>query len=129
MTLAQIQSRLAADGLLKSAQVRADRGIKSSAQHAEQDAPGWQDDAMHYLRWYTRLMARRTCNQFHIEAFRQWAASKGLKQPDELRSYGALTRRAIAEGVITPTGLYARAVSSNLSPKMIYQPVDQRTVR
>lgn len=122
MTLAQITQRLQADGLLKSARQRADRGIKSSAQHAEQDAPGWQEDAMHYLRWFCRLMARRTCNQFHIEAFRQWAASKGLKQPEELRSYGALTQRAIREKLIHPTGLYARAVSSNLSPKMIYQP-------
>ncbi len=113
---------------LQQARAKGEAGIQSSAQHAEEDVPGWQQDAMHYLRWYCRLMARRTCNQFHIEAFRQWAAAKGLKQPSELRSYGALTQRAIREKVIAPTGLYARAVSSHLSPKMIYVPVDQRTV-
>lgn len=113
---------------LQQARTAADKGIASSAEHAENDWPGWQEEALHYLSWYCRLMSRRTCNQFHIEAFRQWAAAKGLKQPSELRSYGALTQRAIREKVIAPTGLYARAVSSNLSPKMIYVPVDQRTV-
>lgn len=110
---------------LMTAREAAEHGIKSSSEHA---GDSWNDDAFHYLRWYSALMFRKG-QTFHIEKFRQWAYSKGLPKPPEERAFGALTQKAIRMGLITPTGMYARALSSHLSPKMIYAPNDEREWR
>lgn len=110
---------------LQQARAKGEAGIKSSSEHAGES---WNEDAFHYLRWFAALMYRKG-QTFHIEKFREWAYAKGLPKPPEQRAFGALTQKAIRMGLITPTGLYARALSSNLSPKMIYAPTDERTIQ
>lgn len=96
-----------------------DDGIASSAEHAEADAPGWQEMAMGWLRGW---VYGAPDDPFTIEEFRLKMASIDAPQPPDLRSYGALTRRAIREKLIEPVG-YAPAISSNLSPKRTYRMV------
>lgn len=106
----------------KAARQRADQGIVSSAEHA---GAQWLDECSHYLRWYSRLMLRKR-QAFSIEEFRNWAYSKGLPVPPEQRSFGAVTQRALRDGVIEATGIFTPSNSSNRSPKMQYFPRDMR---
>lgn len=94
-----------------------DAGMASSAEHAEQDAPGWGERAMDLLRGWVYGAPN---HPFTIEEFRMAVTAYGFPQPPDLRAYGSLARRAIREKLIEPVG-YAPAVSSNLSPKRTYR--------
>lgn len=99
------------------ARAKAERGIESSAAYAGKE---WQDQAVAasrlFVRWNDRVLDGRA---FTIESLRSWV-DKRIDSPPELRAWGAVTRRLKAEGVIRPTGGYAKAASSNLSPKALY---------
>lgn len=99
------------------ARSKAERGIKSSADHAGKE---WQDQAVAAARLFVRWNERVYEGQpFIMEDLRRWCTFR-IDEPAELRAWGAVTRRLKAEGIIEPTGGYAKAVSSNLSPKALY---------
>jgi hypothetical protein len=100
---------------LHKAAEAAERGIQSSAEHAESDSPGWQGRALGFLGRY----AASQIASWTIEDFRLWAASHGLEQPDEARAYGSLTRKALQRGYMVRVG-YAPTVSSRGGPKPLY---------
>lgn len=97
---------------------RRDDGIASSAQHAEEVQPGWQEMAYGWLEWWVDSVAAYP--SFTMEEFRTHPSIIEMDQPAELRAYGALTQRAIRHGLIEKVG-YAPAVSSNGSPKALYR--------
>lgn len=97
----------------------AERGIASSAAHAGSE---WVESAVHYVAWYFRVPEFKGLPQpCTIEQLRAWATSKGLPLAPDERAWGAVTRAAIRQGVIEPTGGYAPARSSNGSPKRLYR--------
>lgn len=96
-----------------------DAGMQSSAEHAEEVMPGWQDRALEELRGFANGYGSQC--PFTMEEWRMSAEAFGLPQPAELRAYGALTVRAIREGIIEKTGQYAPAASSNGSAKPLYR--------
>ena len=134
MTLAQITQRLQADGLLKSARQRADRGIESSRQHAEQDAPGWGEMALTMVRWFSKVKDRqyesslltgpvvgRNHYAWTAEECRLWCAAHDLPDPPELRAWGSVIQRALREGLIVKTGGFRATASSNGSVRALYR--------
>jgi hypothetical protein len=102
----------------KKAKARAERGIASSADHAGKE---WQDQAVAAARLFVRMCDKYLANKaFTMEELREWCASR-IDECQELRAWGAVTRRLKAEGIIEPTGGYALANSSNRSPKPLYR--------
>lgn len=91
-----------------------ERGIASSAEHA---GDAWCERAAHYVRWFFRVYRKPQT----MEACRLWAYAHGLEVPPEQRAWGSVTQRAMREDVIKPTGRFAQAASSHLSPKMLYR--------
>ncbi len=101
----------------QEARSRAERGIKSSADHAGRE---WQDQAVAAARLFVRWNERGYGGEpFTMEEVREWASIR-IDDPPDLRAWGAVTRRLKSEGIIRPTGGYAKAASSNLSPKPLY---------
>jgi hypothetical protein len=98
-----------------AAREAAERGIQSSAQHAEDDRPGWGESALAWLRFHAEVSE----GEFTMEQFRQMA-SMVLPEPPDLRAWGSVTQKAIRQGIIRKTGGYAPAASSNGSPKPLY---------
>jgi len=94
----------------------AERGIAASAQHAERVLPHWGDMALQNLV----MFALGEGSPFTIEEFRAWAQQVGLPDPPDGRAFGSVTRRAVREGIIRPTGRYAPTTASNGSVKMLY---------
>lgn len=94
----------------------ADRGIRSSAEHAESDVAGWSELAL----WYVRQFAASKGVAWTMESCRTWAYIHGLPKPEEERAFGSVTQKAIRQGIIRKTGQYAPAASSNGSPKPLY---------
>lgn len=94
-----------------------DAGMASSAGHAEADSPGWGERAYHAaieaFDWQTGEATME-----HIRAVAHFAI--GLSMPAELRAWGSVTAKLIRDGIIEPVG-YARAASSNGSPKRTYR--------
>lgn len=95
-----------------------DEGMASSANHAETDAPGWGERA------YQTVLASPMAAfvpEWTMEAMREHVTGFCfLDQPAELRAWGSVTQRLIRDGIIEPVG-YARAASSNGSPKRTYR--------
>lgn len=101
-------------------QARRDQGIASSLNHAEQDVPGWGEQVLAYVKRFAGFMACEMGDAWTMEDCRCWSHNLGLPAPEELRSWGAVTQKAIRQGIIKPTGQYAPAASSNGSVKMLY---------
>lgn len=100
-------------------QARRDAGISSSANHAEADVPGWGESALTMVRTYLAWSYAGNY-PFTMESCRQWCHHAGLPEPSEARCWGAVTRAAIRQGIIKPTGQYAPAASSHGSAKPLY---------
>jgi hypothetical protein len=101
-----------------SARKKAERGIASSAEHAGKE---WQDQAVTAARLFVRWNDKECAGtSFTMEEVRTWCSIR-IDDPPDLRAWGAVTRRLKSEGIITPTGFYAKAASSNLSPKPLYR--------
>jgi len=94
-----------------------DAGMASSAEHAEQDAPGWGRMAYSYVRMSTHL---HNMPEFTMEHARSYLFLLGLPEPAELRAWGSVTQKLIRDGIIEPVG-YAKAASSNGSVKRTYR--------
>lgn len=99
-----------------NAEATRDTGIHDSAEHAEHDIPGWQEDAVECARQYA---AGRGGDTFLAEDVRYWARINGLPEPPEPRAWGAVIRAASKAGYIRRAG-YGKARSSNLSPKVLW---------
>lgn len=97
---------------------RRDEGMASSEEHAEAAAPGWGERAFASVRDHGIIFGRDT--PFTMEDARRWAYGMGLDQPPDERAWGSVTQKLIRDGVIEPVG-YARAASSNGSPKRTYR--------
>lgn len=111
------EARTPGESAGNAAKKQAERGIKSSADHAGKE---WQDQAVAAARMFVRVNDRVLQNKpFTMEQLRLFCAPK-IDACPELRAWGAVTRRLKAEGIIQPTGGYAKAASSNLSPKPLY---------
>lgn len=100
------------------AQERGEVGMRRAADRADRQTPGWQDMALMALR----VAARAAREPFTIEQARASIESLcNLSDPPDGRAWGAVTQRAIREGVIVKLiGQYAPAASSNGSPKQLY---------
>lgn len=95
-----------------------DAGMQSSAEHADDVIPGWQDRAVTAcISAIDRQTGHFTME--HIRAVATWCLD--LPQPPELRAWGSLTIRLIREGIIEKTGQYAPAASSHGSAKPLYR--------
>lgn len=99
----------------RGARAAGDLGVERAAFKAERLAPGWVDRAAEDVRHY----ARHTDCDFTIEQARSMMT--GLPDGADGRSWGAVTRRAVALGYIERTGAYAPAASSNGSAKPLYR--------
>lgn len=92
-----------------------DAGMQSSAEHAEDVQPGWQDMAVSFCTMLAPL------GDFTMERMAAAAYGLGLQRPAEGRAWGSVTVRLIREGVIEKTGGFAPAASSHGSPKPLYR--------
>lgn len=95
-----------------------DAGVQESSNHAEMDAPGWGERA--YLAVSFSPLAASfkewTLEEMRIHVMRFFP----IDSPPDLRAWGSVTQRLIRDGIIEPVG-YARAASSNGSPKRTYR--------
>lgn len=89
---------------------RRDDGI---ARAAASSGAAWQDKALASVAEYAR-----THDLFLTESIR--FALPQLEAPSDLRAWGQVMRRAAKEGLIERVG-FARAKSSNLSPKPLWR--------
>lgn len=101
-----------------AAKTRGDLGAERAAGRAERRVPGWIDSTVEALRALVKI--RSASNAFTIEQARV-ALEKSITAPPDGRAWGHVTRRAVALGIIEPTGGYAPAASSNGSPKRLYR--------
>jgi hypothetical protein len=101
----------------ESAKAAADIGITRSADHADAVHDGWVDDAVESLRIAIKLFPLGA--EFTIEQVR--LKIENLPKPPDLRSWGAVTRRAVKLGYVIRTNNFRTAVSSNNSPKPLYK--------
>jgi len=94
-------------------------GIARAADKADRDHEGWQDEAVSAVRKY---LAQHPGRQFLAEDVRAWCEAMGIiDAPENERAWGAVMRRAAKDGYICKIG-YAPARSSNLSPKVLWEP-------
>jgi len=99
-------------------EIALDRGhsaARAAADKAESSAPGWIDIAARQVLSY----ALRARFPFTIEQ----ARAECMETPPgaDARSWGHVTRLAVRNGWIEPTGQYAPAASSNGAPKRLYR--------
>lgn len=99
---------------IEDAIARRDDGISRAAQHA---GNRWQRLARGYLLEYLAL----TCTTFLAEQFRDFAERRGIEAPPDKRAWGAVLQSAARERLIAKAGC-APALSSNLSPKVLWRP-------
>lgn len=101
------------------AAARRDEGMTLAVDKANRDAPGWSDEAFLAVKRFCASMY--SGKLFLTEDVRAWAERGGyVSRPDNERAWGAVMRRAAANGLIKKVG-YAPARSSNLSPKVQWQ--------
>lgn len=106
-----------------AAKTRGDLGAERAAGRAELRVPGWIDHAVDAVRDAVTHSAVHLRGEFTIERIREWLSAERvpLQDPPDGRAWGHVTRRAVALGIIEPTGGYAPAASSNGSPKRLYR--------
>ena len=102
-----------------TAAIRRELGISRAADKADRDHEGWQDDA---LAAVCKYLAQHPDRPFLAEEVRAWCETTGvIAAPENERAWGAVMRRAAKDGYICKVG-YAPARSSNLSPKVLWEP-------
>lgn len=90
-----------------------DLGIQRAADHANAVESEWTGQALGMLLAF--VADRET--PFLIEEVRAYAEARGLPEPPDKRSWGAVARRAAAKKRIVKDG-FGEAASSNRSPKV-----------
>ena len=103
------------------ATVRADQGIERAVKRTEKIRPEWCAEAARMLGMGACLLELEKCDKFTIERLRARVAG-AVATPADGRSWGGATRAAMRAGYIERVeGEFARAASSNNSPKQIYR--------
>lgn len=97
------------------ARARRDDGIERAIEHA---GKRWARLARGFLLEY--LSANRV--QFLAETVREFAEGRGMDLPPDGRAWGSVIRSAAREKLIRKVG-YAPAKSSNMSPKVLWEPL------
>jgi hypothetical protein len=90
--------------------------MKACAQKNEDVNPGWSESAL--LAIERLCEARILRGGFTIEELRD---ETDVDPPTDMRAWGAVTMKAVKEGIIEPTGEYRPARSSHGSPKPCYR--------
>jgi hypothetical protein len=103
---------------IAEAERRRDRGIDRALTHAELVRLGWNLSADKLLDQF--LLDRTPGCQFLAEELVAYALDSDLDEPPDPRAWGGVIRRAAKLGKIVRVG-YARAASSNMSPKCLWQ--------
>jgi hypothetical protein len=98
------------------AKKRRDSGIWQAVERADREVDNWSADALGLTQRFAVQHAHRP---FLTEEVREWARLHGLPQPPDGRAWGAVMQRAARAGYIMQMG-YAKARSSNLSPKVLW---------
>lgn len=91
---------------------RRDRGMKRTADHANDWYPGWVSEAVTFIRRYAEQH-----QEFLAEHARGWALLHGCPKPPNAKAWGPAMKQAEREGVVAHNGA-GRAASSNLSFKV-----------
>jgi hypothetical protein len=100
-----------------AARARRDDGMARAAAHADAIKALWTEAAMHVFELYLAEHAE----PFLAEQFIAW--SRGyIDQPPDGRAWGSVLAAARRRGLIDRVGT-ANAVTSNLSPKPLWQGV------
>ena len=107
------------DVTYETAEAKRNAGMERAVEHADRVVESWSDEAYRYLQDFCRISEGE---RFIIEDARLWAAGQGFESPTDERAWGAVIRRAAANGMIRKVG-YAPARSSNLSPKCQWEAV------
>jgi len=78
----------------------AQAGMQQAADHAEQEAPGWNDKALAAVLRFLNESALAN-GEFMAEEFRLWAYQKAhLVRPPSERAWGSVVKSAIGAGYI-----------------------------
>lgn len=93
-----------------------DLGVQRAADHANRVESEWTGQAIGLLVAFAKDCGR----PFLVEEARAYAEAKGLPQPPDARSWGAVIRRAAAKRRVRKVG-YGAAASSNCSPKIKWE--------
>jgi hypothetical protein len=99
---------------------RRDTGISRAIEKADRDDPDWSLVAYYGL---LKFIAVHNDKQFLAEDVREWCEVHGhITPPENGRAWGGVMRRAASRNIIKKCG-YALAKSSNLSPKVLWEPI------
>jgi hypothetical protein len=66
-----------------------DVGMARASDHAERQSPGWQEQAVSFIRSYAI-----THDTFMCEAARRYAESQGIAPPPDKRAWGSAMMKA-----------------------------------
>ena len=78
--------------------------LKTKGQNkAEANSGEWKYAALILLRRFIDKLRGEGVRDFTFDEFRTWALGRELDDPPHLNAWGALPRKAVAEGLIQPT--------------------------
>lgn len=103
---------------------RRDQGVERAASHANRVESEWTGQALGMLIAF----GQQATGDFLIEEVRAWAEARGLPEPPDKRSWGAVARSAAAKRRIEKVG-FGSAASSNCSPKVKWRYIGLRAVQ
>ena len=70
----------------------------------------WAEVAMSHLRQFlNERKASGDTTPFTFDEFRQWAMDRHMGEPVSVNAWGSLPKKAVAAGLCTPTGQFAKA--------------------
>lgn len=106
------------------------KGEAGALQAANNCGPEWMESALTCVRWFAKVKERASwkcdgswahSHDWTMEECRLWATAHDLPEAKSLRAWGAVTRRALSEGLIVPTGGYRATAASNGSVRALYR--------
>lgn len=111
---------------LQQARTKGEAGAQQAANNC---GPEWMESALTCVRWFAKVRQRQADHlgledrygSWTVEEARLWAYAHDLPVAKSERAWGAVTQRAIREGIITPTGSYRATISSNGSVRALYR--------
>ena len=102
---------------LEGAHAAGEAGMHAAAANADRVIREWTARA--YAALCAAVRKRPATAEFIVEELR--AEITDVPEPDDLRAWGQVTQMAIRRNVITATGTFKRAISSDASPKPCYR--------
>ena len=98
-----------------AAKERRSSGVRSSAQHQDENTPGWTDRAFEAVKTYAR-----THESFTMEQCAEGCYAAGLPVPAEKRAWGGVTQRACRADIILDSGKTRPRISGNLTKTTLW---------